>query len=346
MFDLIEEDLTDANAAKTEERQFIEAENPIYTMPTTYRRERKSGSGDKKLVFIIFSSLFVLAIIGTGVFLFLSQPQSAPANPAFQQAVETPAPEVPSQEQPQMEQQQMEQQPVLESGTDGTLGTSEEQAAATTTQITTPVASQETAVPLLGIDSDQDGLTDSEERLYSTDAQKEDTDTDTYLDGEEIKNLYDPLRPEQSRLDVSGLVNTYTNQTFQYSLLYPSSWVAKSTDPTTDREVMISSATGEFFTITVVDNPNRLSPVDWYASQAAPGSDTSRLQSFTYETWSGVMTTDSQTVYVTRNNGTMEKQTLLYILKYNLNTENELNFISTMQMMLRSFVFTDLSFVK
>lgn len=341
MFDLIEEDLADEKSIQASEPQFKESENPIYTMPTTYRRERKAAGGDKKLVFIIFSSLFLLAIIGTGVFLFLSQPQSAPSKPAVQQAVETQAPEAPPQEQ-----QQTEQQPVLEPEVDGTLGIPEEQATATTTPVTMPVALPETTIPLLGIDSDQDGLTDNEERLYSTDALKEDTDTDTYLDGEEIKNLYDPIRSEQSRLDVSGLVNTYTNQTFQYSLLYPSSWVAKSTDPTTDREVMLSSATGEFFTITVVDNPNRLSPVDWYASQAAPGSDTSRLQSFTYETWSGVMTTDSQTVYVTRNNGTMEKQTLLYVLKYNLNTENELNFISTMQMMLRSFVFTDLSFVK
>ncbi len=44
-------------------------------------------------------------------------------------------------------------------------------------------------------DSDQDGLSNEEERLYKTDPQKRDSDGDSYSDGVEIKSGYDPLKP-------------------------------------------------------------------------------------------------------------------------------------------------------
>lgn len=45
------------------------------------------------------------------------------------------------------------------------------------------------------LDSDQDGLSDEEERSYGTDPYKKDTDGDGYSDGAEIKSGYDPLKP-------------------------------------------------------------------------------------------------------------------------------------------------------
>ncbi|MEK7598147.1 MAG: hypothetical protein AAB487_00215 [Patescibacteria group bacterium] len=45
------------------------------------------------------------------------------------------------------------------------------------------------------LDSDQDGLTDAEERTYGTNPQKSDTDGDGYSDGTEVKSGYDPLKP-------------------------------------------------------------------------------------------------------------------------------------------------------
>ncbi len=44
-------------------------------------------------------------------------------------------------------------------------------------------------------DSDFDGLTDREEKIYGTNPNNPDTDNDTYLDGEEIANGYDPTIP-------------------------------------------------------------------------------------------------------------------------------------------------------
>lgn len=338
MFDLIEEELSKKKEPTQEGPVFSEETNPIYTMPSSFRRAMPKASGGKLMV-IIFGSLFGLAIIGTGIFLFLSSQKQPPVQ---QQQTEQPV-QPPVQEQPSAQAQTpTEQQPTPVTQTELGQPVGQEQEGGQQAQ---PVAQEQKQSALLGIDTDQDGLTDVEERLYSTDPAKSDMDGDGFSDGNELKNLYDPLKLE-TRLDVSGIVNTYTNQAFKYALLYPASWVAKAVDPTNNREVMISSASGEFFTISVQDNPNKLSPVDWYTTVVTPGGDTSRLQSFAYDTWSGVMTEDSLTVYLTRNEKNLEAPPLMYVIKYSLNTKNEINFITTFQMMLRSFIFTDLSFVK
>lgn len=43
------------------------------------------------------------------------------------------------------------------------------------------------------LDSDSDGLSDTDETIYGTDPQNQDSDNDSYLDGEEVNNGYNPL---------------------------------------------------------------------------------------------------------------------------------------------------------
>ena len=47
----------------------------------------------------------------------------------------------------------------------------------------------------LFLDSDQDGLTDQEEKMIGTDPMKADTDGDGYSDGAEVQSGYNPLKP-------------------------------------------------------------------------------------------------------------------------------------------------------
>lgn len=60
------------------------------------------------------------------------------------------------------------------------------------------------------VDSDNDGLSDEQEIIYYTDSNNSDTDTDGFLDGEEVLNDYSPLvgnkkRTWQNDFDKDGL---------------------------------------------------------------------------------------------------------------------------------------------
>jgi hypothetical protein len=82
------------------------------------------------------------------------------------------------------------------------------------------------------LDSDNDGLTDSEEKEYGTDPNNPDTDSDGYTDSEEIDNGYDPLVSEKDyeksnegtgRQVISGW-KVYTSEHCNCSFNYPVSW--------------------------------------------------------------------------------------------------------------------------
>ncbi len=94
----------------------------------------------------------------------------------------------------------------------------EQPAAAPTAPAVEPEITEEPAVPLAPVDTDEDGLTDAEEsvlatnpnladsdedglsdreevKVYLTDPLDADTDKDSFLDGHEVKNGYDPKGP-------------------------------------------------------------------------------------------------------------------------------------------------------
>ncbi len=55
-------------------------------------------------------------------------------------------------------------------------------------------ASNDSSQKAMVLDSDSDGLSDSEEALYGTDPRNPDTDRDGYSDGVEVKSGYNPLK--------------------------------------------------------------------------------------------------------------------------------------------------------
>lgn len=62
------------------------------------------------------------------------------------------------------------------------------------------------------IDTDADGLTDREEvRIYNTNPLKEDTDKDSYLDGDEVRNFYNPNGPGKL-LDTNEAINQLNSE--------------------------------------------------------------------------------------------------------------------------------------
>jgi len=82
---------------------------------------------------------------------------------------------------------------------------------------TTPSADdvQQNPIEPVSVDSDNDGLTDSDEtEIYKTDPEDSDTDDDGYLDGEEVSAGYDPTvaaTPEPIAVETDVPTVTTTN---------------------------------------------------------------------------------------------------------------------------------------
>ncbi len=181
-------------------------------------------------------------------------------------------------------------------------------------------------------DSDQDGLTDVEEDLYSANKNNPDTDRDGLSDGKEIINLTNPLSKEEGSIVLSGLVSVYTDAVFNYSFFYPTSWIARAIPETENREVMITTNTNEFFTITVVNNEEKLSPLEWYKKQS-PGVD-GELEETLINGIKALWSPDRLTVY-------LAGQDKIYAFSYKIGVEREANFKTTFKMMIKSWQFIE-----
>ncbi len=336
MFDLVEEDFSKQESI-VKETAIPKVDAVVYTMPEKFRRTVKASNS--KFVLIIIGVLVFLAITATVLFLVFTQtkepviekiiPPVVPAVSVVQDATSTEVTQEPSQDTQRSNEEATSTPPIDE--------------VATSTPLTSPPVADG---PVPGIDSDSDGLTDAEERLYTTNSQVQDTDGDGFSDGEELGNLFDPNRADGARLEISGLVSPFTNRTFSYSLFYPASWSARAANQS-DKELVIGSATGEFFSVAVQDNPSQLSAVDWYVSFIDPSADTSTLKTLSLNNWSAVLNPTSRAAYLVKIDATGAiLAPYVYVLSYNPNTSAETQFQTTFMMMVRSFVFTDLSFVR
>jgi hypothetical protein len=179
-------------------------------------------------------------------------------------------------------------------------------------------------------DQDSDGLTDVEEKIYQTDPAKADTDGNGQADGLGVAVLSDPLHATGT-LILSGLVKVYTNNSWSYSLFYPSSWLVKPLPETDLSDIMVVTNTSEFFEISVQANMQRLTPREWYlkiSSQVDPSQLVDTIVAGQPAVWSP----DHLSVYV----GNVDK---MYILSYNLGAEQEANFKTTFKMFIKSFQF-------
>ncbi len=189
-------------------------------------------------------------------------------------------------------------------------------------------------VPLLAsrvlsaLDSDADGLTDEEEKLFLTSPSNPDSDGDGFRDGEEVVKFYAPDASSGKRLEETGLVTRYTNPILGYTILFPKSWLLKATD-TTAQEVLITSMTGEFMSILEQSNPDALSIRDWYSKQN-PSIDPSTLaELYSGSGLAGIESPDGLTAYFASG-------TSVIVVAYNIGLRSDANFLTTVAMMRNS----------
>ncbi len=281
---------------------------------------------NKKLILIIVVLVVVLGLMAGAAYLFTESLKREAAAPKATPVV-TPAPivNVPAVNIPPVN---VPPSPVCGNGT---CETGESSATCSSDCPAPPeVPPARPAVLPLALDTDTDGLTDIEEGLYNTDYLKPDTDSDSYIDGLEILNLYNPAGVAPQKIEETDLVKIYSNPTYNYTIFYPASWLARALGETTSEEVMFTSATGEFIQVIVEDNLSNLPPLDWYLAEA-PGTNPSAVGPATTKSGlSGVKSPDGLTAYFSAGGK-------IYVLSYNVGIKTELNYKSTFEMMIKSF---------
>ena len=300
----------------------------IHVMPERFRRQPKKANSAKTTGLLIIGGgiiFLILASVGLYFFLFKQPTVTVKEEPSAIMAV---PPDELNKAQPESE----ENTPAL-----GTLNatTTEpvvlptDDSLATSTATSTPETIEEgLAVGLTpGLDSDSDGLTDAEEILLRTDVSTADTDGDGYLDGAELLNLYDPASP--GKLADNITIALYENETFNYSVLYPSVWQLSSNGG--DDSIMYRAADNQLFQIIVQPNINQQSLDQWYLEQLDLFiiNDANRLSG---TNWQGIINADGLTLYL------MDlRKKYIFTLTYNPGQNNILEYADIFNMMIKSF---------
>lgn len=178
------------------------------------------------------------------------------------------------------------------------------------------------------VDTDADMLTDEEEKIYQTSPVNPDSDGDSFKDGDEVRNLYNPNKGNGAKLEDSGLATRYTNPVVRYTLLYPKPWTVKATDNTA-QEVIFTADTGEFVSVLVQSNEQQQSILDWYKQQN-PSADASTLVEVkTLGGLSGVESPDGLTTYIAVGKSVI-------VFAYNIGLRPDANFFASVAMMRNS----------
>lgn len=197
-----------------------------------------------------------------------------------------------------------------------------------------PSPPKQEPLPPAGLDSDSDGISDLEETIFSSDVRNPDSDGDGFLDGNEVFNLYNPMGKAPAKLSDGGLVKQIGGAV-GWSMYVPAKW-SMALDAADGSEATITSDHGEKFIVTVQDNQNNLSIVDWYLAKYS-GTDKITLMKYKSKGgYEGIIGPDLLTTYVPWGNK-------IFSFQYDRGTQPFINFRTVYSLMLNSLVLKGLS---
>lgn len=133
-----------------------------------------------------------------------------------------------------------------------------------------PAAPPAPTLPPDGLDSDSDGLTNTEEIVYGANGQLPDTDGDGYLDGNEVFNLYAPTVRAPSTLLSLPTMQTVSS-TVGWQTILPKIWTIETSTSSTD--VRARTVTGEVFVFHIEENATKQPIRDWLFTQKRVRAD-------------------------------------------------------------------------
>lgn len=304
-------------------------EGRVVVMPQSYLPKGKSSGkrGSSKGLFIGLVVALVVAIIGVFAVIYFQSASNQPQEPISEVPVITPPtieePEIVDEEPPVVEEVIEEPEEIIEE---------------VTPQIDIP--SVGVSLLPLGADTDQDGLTDTEELIFITSAAVPDTDADSFLDGAEVGNLYDPATPG-ALLEVSPQIKIIRNTDRGYELLAPAAWSASKQTPTGELFLIRPDSGPESFTIQMYENTERLTPVQWYQRNNT-SADLNQFNNFINEAgWSGIQSNDSTLVIATFGDTGPGARAFIFVMYYNSGTATTMEYPSIWKMMLQSLAVLD-----
>lgn len=308
-------------------------EGSLTVMPSYYLPKKSSGGSlsTKTILIIVASVILLLLVIVTT--LLVTRSREDAQNIAQVPVTSTPEPsEQPASQPPVTTTQTEESEDNITEEPDDAISEPEE-ILPESERISLPAFT--IAGLIAGQDTDQDGLTDSEELLFSTSAAAPDTDQDSFLDGAEVANLYDPATPG-ALLEVSPQIKIARNSSRGYQLLIPESFTFQSLDTSGSETRVIVPNGPEIFNIKMIENVNRMSPVQWL-QDLDPTTDLSSFNNFTNEAgWSGIQSQDGRVVVATFGDSGPGARAFIFLMYYDPGEKAELSYPSIWKMMLQS----------
>jgi len=192
-----------------------------------------------------------------------------------------------------------------------------------------PAPPEQQKLPPAGLDSDSDGLTDLEEELFKTNKNNPDTDTDGFLDGNEVFHLYNPNGQAPARLLDAGLVKEVKGSV-GWVMQVPSAWTMRL-DKTDGTAATLDSGHGETFILTIQDNPDRSSIIDWYLEKNPEVQRNEILVYRSKQGYEGIIGKDLLTTYI-------PWEDKVFVFKYDIDGQQFINYRTTYSMMLNSLM--------
>jgi hypothetical protein len=195
-------------------------------------------------------------------------------------------------------------------------------------ELAKPAAEIETAQ--LGVDTDGDLLTDLEETaVFATDINKNDTDGDSFSDGAEVLNLYNPAGA--GKLSDSGLTAEYQNSKYGYSVFYPKSF--RLEDQLGGDNVFFFSGVDGSIQILAQDNADKKDIKSWYAALVNSIADEVQTEvKTTKNSGEYIFSLDGLTAYIT-----FAQSDKVFVLTYSPEETGSIQFKTVLNMMINSF---------
>jgi len=262
-----------------ERQERVAREVKIVSMPEKFRSERAVASKTKTVGMAIIAGAGVFLVLMAVVLYFFvfkkDNSQKASSVTKTAPVVTTPA---------------KESAPVKATAvpTELTVATSSLPMATTTPEI-----ASSTVVSRI-VDYDEDGLSAPEEVLLSTSDSAVDSDGDGYGDTTEFNNLFNPAGV--GKIDGNKNIARYDNLTYQYSILYPSTWAKSRVGG--DDSIIFSSPDNNYIQMVAQANPKIESIEQWYLRQFGAGS-LAGAENVSFAGWQGLRNKETGNYYLT-----------------------------------------------